>query len=268
MNLPSFIGEPKEDLERFLQQLTTLLISSCVPSRHYVTYLKQQIQKDARAYDAISQAEEQHANILHTDHDSSPSHKAYLDYFNAIKETLIQKRGKPKYEKVRELLREYYTMVQGRDKPVSEFAHHFLEIQHFLKNLIPNIHYTSDKKDTELQHTFLIKLRPHIAKHLASHDFAFKSIQSVIKIAERYDKQFGSPFPSSRTAMYADPFREDKAMLKLSSERPKSYNCGKSGHFKKDCKTANGTVDHSNLNVTKKQPKSVICILIIQDLTV
>ena len=36
------------------------------------------------------QAEEQHANILHTDHDSSLSHKAYLDYFNAIKETLIQ----------------------------------------------------------------------------------------------------------------------------------------------------------------------------------
>ena len=48
-------------------------------------------------------------------------------------------------------------------------------------------------------------------------------------------------------------------MLKLSSERPKCYNCGKSGHFKKDCKTANGTVDHPNLNVTKKKPE--ICNL-------
>ena len=113
VNLPSFTGEPKDDLERFLRQLTTLLISSGVPSRHYVTYLKQQTQQDARASDAVSQAEEQHANILHTDYDSSPSNKAYLDYFNAIKETLIQKRGKPKEEKVRELLQEYYTMVQG-----------------------------------------------------------------------------------------------------------------------------------------------------------
>ena len=219
--------------------------------------MKQQIQKDARAYDAVSQAEEQHPNILHTNHDSSPSHKAYLDYFNAIKETLIQKRGKPKDEKVRELLHEYYTMVQGRDEPVSQFAHRFLEIQHSLEKLIPNIHYTPDKKDTE--HAFLIKLRPHIAKHLASRDFDFISVQSVIEIAERYDKQFGSPFPGSRQAMYADPFREDKAMLKLSTERPRCYDCGKSGHFKKNCKTANATVDRSNLNVTKKQPE--ICNL-------
>ena len=208
-----------------------------------------------KARDTVSQAEEQHANILHTDHDSSPSDKAFLDYFTAIKETLIQKRGKPKDEKVRELLREYYTMVQGREEPVSEFAHRFLEIQHSLEKLIPNIHYTSDKKDTELQHAFFIKLRPHIAKHLASRDFDFKSVQSVIEIAERYDKQFGSPFPSGRTATYSDPFREDKAMLKLSSEHPNCYNCGKFGHFKKNCKTANGTVDRSNLNVTKKQPE-------------
>ena len=146
-------------------------------------------------------------------------------------------------------------MVQGRNKPVSQFAHRFLEIQHSLENLIPNIHYTPDKKDTELQHAFLIKLRPHIAKHLASRDFDFKSIQSVIETAERYDKQFGSPFPGSRQAIYADPFREDKAMLKLSTERPKCYNCGKSGHFKKDYQTVNGTVDRSNLNMTKKQPE-------------
>ena len=154
VNLPSFTGEQIDDLERFLQQLTTLLISSGVPSRHYVTYLKQQIQKDARAYDAVSQAEEQHANILHTDHDSSPSHKAYLDYFNAIKEALIQKRGKPKDEKVRELLHQYYNMVQGRDETVSQFAHRFLEIQHSSEKLIPNIHYTPDKKDTELLLSF------------------------------------------------------------------------------------------------------------------
>ena len=64
VNLPSFNGQKDDDLERFLEQSIILLISSYVPSRYYVTYLKQQIHKHARAYVAISQAEEQHKNII------------------------------------------------------------------------------------------------------------------------------------------------------------------------------------------------------------
>ena len=92
--------------------------------------------------------------------------------------------GKPRDEKIRTLLRDYYTMVQGWDETVPQFAHRFLEVQHFLGKLIPNIHYAPDQQDTELQHAFFIKLRPPIAKHLASRDFDFASLQSVIDVAE------------------------------------------------------------------------------------
>ena len=76
-------------------------------------------------------------------------------------------------------------MVQSRDETVLQFAHRFLEVQHSLEKLIPNIHYVPDQQDTKLQHAFLIKLRPPIAKHLVSRDFDFTSLQPVIDVAER-----------------------------------------------------------------------------------
>ena len=97
----------------------------------------------------------------------------------------------------------------------------FLKYNILLKNLFP-IFTTPDQQDTELQHAFFIKLRPPIAKHLVSRDFDLTSLQSVIDTAERYDSQFPSSIPSNR-AMYADPFREDKAMLKSPSRIPVWY---------------------------------------------
>ena len=99
MNLPSFTGKPNEDLERFLEQLTNLLLLSGVPSRHFVTYSKQQVKSDSRAYHTIRQAEEEHSNILHTDDDTQPSYKNFLDYFNAIKETLLKNVVGPRMRK-------------------------------------------------------------------------------------------------------------------------------------------------------------------------
>ena len=99
VNLPSFQGKPQEDLENFLEQLTNLLMSSGVPSPHFVTYLKQQVQTGSRAYDTLRKAEEEHSSILNTDDGTPPSNKHYLDYFKAIKETLLTKRGKPRDEK-------------------------------------------------------------------------------------------------------------------------------------------------------------------------
>ena len=55
--LPVFTG--KETLDRFIEQLKSLLHSSGVPIRFWVIYLKQQAQKDARAYDALIEAEKQ-----------------------------------------------------------------------------------------------------------------------------------------------------------------------------------------------------------------
>ena len=51
ITLPTFHGKLKVDLERFLEKLTNLLQSSGVPSQHFVTYLKQQLPHDSRAYD-------------------------------------------------------------------------------------------------------------------------------------------------------------------------------------------------------------------------
>ena len=155
-------------------------------------------------------------------------------------------------------------MVQGRDETVPQFAHRFLEVQHSLEKLIPNIHYTPDQQDTELQHAFLIKLRPPIPKHLVSRDFDFTSLQSVIDVAERYDSKFPSSVPNNR-AMYADSFREDKAMLKFPSgtsntSPPKCFSCGKIRHLKKDCKSTplGRSNSFSNArNGTKK--KSDVC---------
>ena len=106
---------------------------------------------------------------------------------------------------------------------------------------------------------FLIKLRPQISEHLASRDFDFKSVQNVIEIAERYDKQFGLMFPGNRTTAFADPFCQDRAMLKLSnstgkwnSERPMCSNCSRIGHFKKVVKPQPWTTQLNN-NATKKK---------------
>ena len=118
MNLPSFQGKPQEDLENFLEQLTNFPNVLWCSSRYLVAYLKQQVQADSRAYDTVRKAEEEHSSIVNTDDGTPPSNKHYLDYFKAIKETLLKKRGKPRDEKIRALLRDYYTMVQGqRDCP-------------------------------------------------------------------------------------------------------------------------------------------------------
>ena len=156
-------------------------MSSGVPSRHFVMYLKQQVQADSRAYDTVRKAEEEHSSILSTDDGTPPSYKHYLDYFKAVKGTLLKKRGKPHDKEICALLHDCYTMVH---ETVQQFAHHFLEVQHSLGKLIPNIHHTPDQQDTELQHAFFIKLHPPIAKHLVSRDFDFTSLQSVIYVAE------------------------------------------------------------------------------------
>ena len=77
----------KENLDRFIKQLTSLLQSSGVSPRFWVTYLKQQTQKDARAYDALIEAEKQHKNLLGATPDiASPAE--FGKYFDACVETL------------------------------------------------------------------------------------------------------------------------------------------------------------------------------------
>ena len=60
--LPEFTGE--EPLDRFLDHLQNLLVSSKVPRQYWITYLKQQCIKDSRAYDALVSAEQAHQDLL------------------------------------------------------------------------------------------------------------------------------------------------------------------------------------------------------------
>ena len=50
--LPDFTG--KEPLDRLLERIQSLLITSNVPVQYWLTYLKQQCRKDSRAYDALN----------------------------------------------------------------------------------------------------------------------------------------------------------------------------------------------------------------------
>ena len=170
--LPVFMG--KENLGRFIEQLTSLLQSSGVSPRFWVSYLKQQIQKDARAYDALIEAEKQHKHILGATLDKA-SPAEFGKYLDACVETLRTKRSKPRDQQIRDLLHQYYTMRQGNKESVAEFANRFNQTQFELEKLVPSIHRLPTTKDTkdiccelELIHAFVIKLKDSISKESVS----------------------------------------------------------------------------------------------------
>ena len=163
--LPVYKGRLNENLNRFANTLTSLLKSSGVPSRHWTTYLKQQVQDDSRAYDIVDRAEQEHSHIL-GENPQDATETAFVTYCNKVCESLLANRGKPKDEHFRELLQIYYSMEQEPSETVSEFAHRFRETQHELEQHVPTIHYTPppNSEDTELRQAFVIKLRPEIIK--------------------------------------------------------------------------------------------------------
>jgi hypothetical protein len=220
--LPRYTGKPEEQLDRFLDQLTTLLKSSGVPPKHWTTYLKQQVQQDVRAYDSVVFAEDECKHALGEDpNDITP--ERYVQYFELVKASLLKKRGKPKDERIRELLQDYYQLQQEKTELVSTFAHRFCEIQHELGKCIPGIHYTATNDDIELRHAFLIKLRPDIGKALISRDAKYSTLAEIIEAASRFEQSF-PPLPVLSSS-YVDPFREDKAMLGSKC----CYNCNQPG---------------------------------------
>ena len=81
ITLPIYTGI--ENLDRFIDQITSLLQSSGVAPRYHVTYLKQQTQKDARAYDALCEAEKLHKNLL-GDQPGKASPAEFTKYYDAV----------------------------------------------------------------------------------------------------------------------------------------------------------------------------------------
>ena len=150
-------------------------------------YLKQQCQYDIRSFDIITHAEKEHFTKLIADPEkASPSE--FKAYFDTIKQILLQRRGIPKEQQIRELLAEYYRMVQGPQELVSEFAHRFCDVKTELTKFIPGIHMTPEGEDIELQYAFAIKLRKKLQSEIISREFTYNSLQEVIQVAERYEK--------------------------------------------------------------------------------
>ena len=190
--LPIYTGH--EHLDRFLTQLESILKASGVPTQYWLTNLKQQTQKDSRAFDAICEAETSNIKLLGED----PS-KASPDEFLHLNETCVTalkaKCSKPRDQQLRELLSAYYTMRQQNDESMADFAHRFTETQNELEKLLPNIHRTpaSDvNTDIKLITAFTIKLKNHIVKELISRDVKHTSLQAVISAAECFEMHLPS----------------------------------------------------------------------------
>ena len=156
-------------------------IFKLISLRFWVTYLKQQTQKDPRAYDALIEAEKQLKHFVGDTPDKA-SLAEFTKYFDTCVETLITERSKPQDQQIRDLLHQYYTMQQGNKESIAEFANHFTQTQLELEKLVPNIHRfsaTKDAKDSsevELIHSFIIKLRDPIKKDLVSREFKYSSL--------------------------------------------------------------------------------------------
>ena len=195
LSLPEFTGG--EYIDRFAEQLTQVLHSSNIHSKFWIPYLKQQCQKDSRAFDVICSFELSQASNL------SPLTSA--EEFSALYEECLQQlcmqRGLPKEQQIRNLLATYYSMRQNPAESVSNFAHRFLETQHSLEKLIPGIHTSPDGNQMELVHAFCMKLQPEISKFLLSRKQPFADILTAIECAKRHEAVL---LPQPESAMSQD----------------------------------------------------------------
>ena len=181
LSLPEFSGG--ECLDRFLDQISQVLSSSNVDPRFWIPYLKQQCQKDSRAFDIISSFEAVNKAKIST----KTSKDEFLALYATCRQTLRAQRGIPIDQQIRTLLATYYSMHQNPSESVSNFSHRFLETQHSLEKLLPGIHSSSDGNQMELVHAFSMKLRPEIAKALISRDEPFKDLMAAIDCAKRHE---------------------------------------------------------------------------------
>ena len=165
------------------------------------------------------------------------SPEEHQNYFDALKNALLLQRGIPKEQQIRELLKEYYDMRQGASERVCDFVHRFVDVQTELAKLIPNIHYTSDGKDLELQYAFDIKLRSDLQTEIISREFKYLDLQEIIQIAERYEKiHFPSNAKWEPDALYSKFTANPKSKTPLSSSKTIACRYCKNGnHTSNNC---------------------------------
>ena len=87
ITLPVFTG--KENLDRFIEQITSLLQSFGVVPKYWTTYLKQQVHRDAQAYDSLIEAEKEHQHLL----SSTPKKHHQMNTKNILRHALTFKKN-------------------------------------------------------------------------------------------------------------------------------------------------------------------------------
>ena len=221
VTFPEFKG--KQNLDRFMAQMESLLLSSGIPTRFWLTYPKQQCQKDSRAFDVLIAAEKDHSNILGSD-PSKATDEEYENYYKACVTVLKAKRGIPHYQQIRELLSQYYTIKQHPQRiSCRALSQYFSEVQNELEKLIayiPGIHRTVDGNQLELIHAFSIKLLPIISKEIVSREFTYKTLQELIVVASFYEqnilpglKEMTLETPPADATVYAHCTRQYSPMF-------------------------------------------------------
>ena len=189
-NLILPIYTSREHLDRFITQLESIWKSSNVPSQYWLTYLKQQTQQDARAYDVICEAETANSLTILGPDSTKISLAEFTKLYKTCVTALKTKRGKPRDQQLLDLLGTYSPIHQQPNESVADFAHRFTETQQELEKLLPKIHRAADadgNDEVELIYSFSIKLKKSISKDLMSRDFKFKSLQEITSAAQRYE---------------------------------------------------------------------------------
>eukprot|EP00794_Sanderia_malayensis_P021062 gene21062-biopygen14629 len=187
LTLPEFTGGELQ-IDRFCEQLSQVLSSSNTHAKFWLPYLKQQCQKDSRAFDIICSFELSNASRI--------SHKTSSDEFLSLYDECLQllrlQRGIPREQQIRNLLATYYSLHQNPDESVSNFAHRFMETPHSLQKLVPGIHCSPDGSQVELIHTFSIKLLPDIGKYLITREQPFTDLLAAVECAKRHESMMSS----------------------------------------------------------------------------
>ena len=103
VHLPTFKGDPQDNLSRCLERFKSIISTSAISPRFDVAYLKQQYKSDIRAFDIMCKAKQDHFKAYIPDPQKALNTE-FLTYFEQITEELSKKRGMLKDQKIRELL--------------------------------------------------------------------------------------------------------------------------------------------------------------------
>ena len=85
LTLPEYTGT--EDLDRFLEQFTSVLSSTGAEAKYFLTFLKQQCRKDSRAFDILCNYDSENSNIL----PSAPTEEDYVQFYERAVKILQSK---------------------------------------------------------------------------------------------------------------------------------------------------------------------------------